>query len=114
MAALHKLLSSAIPLQRLRRVAGVGRSLLDEIVRDGARQMLTAALLAEVAAYIERFADQVDEACHRLVVRNGYHQQREQILGPPLGDIDAMPAEYLKLGRHIANRGYCRPKRSCG
>jgi hypothetical protein len=25
-----------------------------------------------------------------------------------------MPAEYLKLGRHIANRGYCRPKRSCG
>jgi hypothetical protein len=77
------------------------------------RQMLTAALLAEVAAYIEQFADQVDEACHRLVVRNGYHQQREQILGPPLGDIDAMPAEYLKLGRHIANRGYCRPKRSC-
>jgi hypothetical protein len=38
----------------------------------------------------------------------------QQILGPPLGDIDAMPAEYLKLGRHIANRGYRRPKRSCG
>jgi hypothetical protein len=31
-------------------VGGVGRSLLDEIVRDGARQMLTAALQAEVAA----------------------------------------------------------------
>jgi hypothetical protein len=30
-----------------------GCSLLDEIVRDGARQMLAAALLAEVAAYIE-------------------------------------------------------------
>jgi hypothetical protein len=28
-----------------------GRSLLDEIVRDGARQMLAAALQAEVAAY---------------------------------------------------------------
>ena len=55
----------------------VGRSLLDEIVRDGAQQMLTAALLAEVAAYIEQFGDQVDEAGHRLVVRNGYHQQRE-------------------------------------
>ena len=39
-----------------------GRSLLDEIVRDGAQQMLTAALLAEVAAYIEQFGDQVDEA----------------------------------------------------
>ena len=39
--------------------------------------MLTAALHAEVAAYIEQFGDQVDEAGHRLVVRNGYHQQRE-------------------------------------
>ncbi len=29
-----------------------GGSLLDEIVRDGARQMLAAALQAEVAAYI--------------------------------------------------------------
>jgi hypothetical protein len=36
---------------------GVGASLLDEIVRDGARQILAAALHAEVAAYIEQFAD---------------------------------------------------------
>ena len=56
---------------------GAGRSLLDEIVRDGARQMLAAALRAEVAAYVEAFADQLDEDGHRLVVRNGYHQQRE-------------------------------------
>ena len=40
-----------------------GGSLLDEIVRDGARQMLAAALQAEVAAYIEAFAD---EAGRRL------------------------------------------------
>jgi putative transposase len=32
--------------------AGQDRSILDEIVRDGARQMLAAALRAEVAAYI--------------------------------------------------------------
>ena len=54
-----------------------GRSLLDEIVRDGARQMLAAALQAEVAAYVAAFADQLDENGHRLVVRNGYHQPRE-------------------------------------
>ena len=54
-----------------------GRSLLDEIVRDGARQMLAAALQAEVAAYVAAFADQRDENGHRLVVRNGYHQPRE-------------------------------------
>jgi len=58
---------------------GAGRSLLDEVVRDGARQMLEAALKAEVADYIERFADQLDANGHRLVVRNGYHQQREVV-----------------------------------
>lgn len=30
---------------------GSGRSLLDEVVRDGARQMLAAALEAEVGLY---------------------------------------------------------------
>jgi transposase-like protein len=54
-----------------------GSSLLDEIVRDGARRMLAAALQAEVAAYIEAHADQLDSDGHRLVVRNGSHQPRE-------------------------------------
>ena len=39
--------------------------------------MLAAALQAEVAAYVERFTDQVDENGYRLVVRNGYHGERE-------------------------------------
>ena len=56
---------------------GDARSLLDEIVRDGARQMLAAALRAEVAAYVEQFTDLVDENGYRLVVRNGYHGERE-------------------------------------
>jgi len=57
--------------------AGVGGSLLDELVRDGARQMLAAALQAEVAAYVEAHADQLDGNGHRLVVRNGSHAARE-------------------------------------
>jgi putative transposase len=52
-------------------------SLLDEIVRDGARQMLAAALQAEVAAYIGAHVDEVDEHGWRLVVRNGYHAHWE-------------------------------------
>jgi len=51
--------------------------LLDQIVRDGARQMLAAALQAEVAAYVETQAGELDENGHRLVVRNGHHQARE-------------------------------------
>lgn len=54
-----------------------GGSLLDEIVRDGAGQMLAAALQAEVAAYVEQFTDELDEAGRRLVVRNGFHEPRE-------------------------------------
>ena len=40
--------------------ATAGGSLLDEIVRDGARAMLAAALQAEVAAYIDAHAGEVD------------------------------------------------------
>ncbi|QHE70342.1 IS256 family transposase [Rhodococcus sp. WAY2] len=59
--------------------ARVGGSLLDEIVRDGARQMLAAALQAEVADYIARHAGEIDDNGHRLVVRNGYHAEREVV-----------------------------------
>lgn len=68
---------------------GPGRSLLDEIVRDGARQMLAAALQAEVAAYVAQFADQLDEAGHRLVVRNGYHQAREVLTAAGAVEVKA-------------------------
>jgi putative transposase len=54
-----------------------GSSLLDEIVRNGARRMPAAALRAEVAAYVEAHADRVDENGHRLVVRNGHPAARE-------------------------------------
>ncbi|WIX93234.1 IS256 family transposase [Amycolatopsis sp. DG1A-15b] len=52
-------------------------SLIDQIVREGARRMLAEALRSEVDAYIAAFTDQRDEQGHRLVVRNGYHQPRE-------------------------------------
>jgi len=59
------------------RAEAVGGSLLDEIVRDGARQMLAAALAAEVAAYVEAHCGERDEQGRRLVVRNGHHAERE-------------------------------------
>ena len=53
--------------------------MLDEIVREAARQMLAVALQAEVSAYIDAHAEEVDEHGHRLVVRNGHHNEREVI-----------------------------------
>ena len=50
--------------------------MIDEIVRDGARRMLAAALEAEVAGYIDQFVGERDENGHRRVVRNGRAEPR--------------------------------------
>jgi transposase-like protein len=50
---------------------------IDDILRDGARRALQAALEREVEEYIERNSRQVDQAGHRLVVRNGHHPARK-------------------------------------
>jgi putative transposase len=52
------------------------RAALDEIVLDGARRMLAAALEVEVDAYIAGLAGERDERGHRLVVRNGRAEPR--------------------------------------
>ncbi|CCK24830.1 hypothetical protein BN159_0451 [Streptomyces davaonensis JCM 4913] len=51
-------------------------SLIDEIVREGARRMLAAGLEAEVNQYIAELAAETDGAGRRLVVRNGRHRPR--------------------------------------
>ena len=58
-----------------------GRSLLDEIAREGARRMLVAALESEVATYLETHSDEHDEEGHALVVRNGKGRTRKITLG---------------------------------
>ncbi|MEU6054509.1 IS256 family transposase [Streptomyces xanthochromogenes] len=52
-------------------------SLLDDIVSEGARRMLAAALEAEVDQYIAELAGERDEQGRRLVVRNGRHRVRQ-------------------------------------
>ena len=64
-------------------------SLIDEIVREGARRMLAEALQAEVDAYITAFAAERDENGRRLVVRNGYHQSREVLTGAGAVEVTA-------------------------
>ena len=69
--------AAAPVVQASGQAATVSGSLIDEIVRDGARRMLAAALEAEVAAYIEAHADRLDERGRRLVVRNGRAEPRQ-------------------------------------
>src|SRR3954447_26708975 len=94
-----------------------GRALLDEIVRDGARQMLAAALEAEVAAYIEAHAGEVDGRGRRLVVRNGHAQPRQvltaagavQVRAPRVNDkrVDEVAGERLRYASAILP-AWCR------
>jgi putative transposase len=50
---------------------------IDDILRDGARRALQAAIEREVEEYIERNSQHRDEHGHRLVVRNGHHPARK-------------------------------------
>ena len=50
---------------------------LDQLVREGARRMLAAALEAEVDDYLTASAAERDERGRRLVVRNGHARERQ-------------------------------------
>ncbi len=69
-----------------KRVAKESKQALDEILREGARRMLQSAIEAEVAEYVEKHKEIVDEETgHRKVVRNGH--QPERTIQSGLGDI---------------------------
>ena len=56
-------------------------SLLDDLAREGARQMLVKALETEVATYLAAGAGERDDDGHALVVRNGKGRARKVTLG---------------------------------
>src|SRR5262249_3007125 len=90
-----------------------GRSLLDEIVREGARRMLVAALETEVAAYLEAHREERDADGHALVVRNGKGRTRKGTVGagaipvsaPPVNDRRADPGEAARGERPAGGPG---------
>ena len=62
-------------------IDGKERSALDEVLRQGARQMLVKAIEEEVSAYIEAHQEEVGENGRRLVVRNGHARERTLVSG---------------------------------
>jgi putative transposase len=66
-----------------------GVSLLDDVVREGARRMLAAALEAEVDAYLADLADLRGEDGRRLAVRNGHHRARRVATGAGAIEVKA-------------------------
>jgi putative transposase len=62
---------------------------LDEIVREGARRMLAAALEAEVDDYVTGLVGELDERGHRLVTRNGHAERRTVVTAAGGIEIEA-------------------------
>ena len=54
---------------------------LEQLLREGARKLLQAAIENEVIDYIQLHKDRVDENGQRLVVRNGHLPEREVVSG---------------------------------
>jgi putative transposase len=57
------------------------RDVLSEVLRAGAQQMLTTAIEAEVAEWVESHRDLRDEMGHRQVIRNGHLPKRRITTG---------------------------------
>ena len=85
-------------------------SVLDEIVREGARRMLAAALQAEVDAYIDAHTDDRDERGRRLVVRNGTPEPRSITTGAGSIEIEAPRVNDRRVDEETGER--CRSRSS--
>lgn len=55
-------------------------SVVEKVLPEGARKMLQQALENEIEEHLMKYS-QTDENGHHLVVRNGYHPQREIVTG---------------------------------
>lgn len=77
---------------------------LDELVREGARRMLQAAIDTEVEGFIARHEDRRDDSGKRLVVKNGSLPARNILTGA--GSIE------VKQGRAFFLLTFVVPMRS--
>jgi putative transposase len=77
---------------------------LDELARQGARQMIALALQLEVAEYIENHAALRDEVGRRLVVRNGAAKPRTVIVGATPVTVQAPRVDDRRPGEKFTSR----------
>ena len=78
---------------------------LDELALEGARRMLAVALEEEVAGYIERHQEEVDDRGHRLVVRNGRAEARKVTCGAGTMEVRAP-----RINDKRVDEGGCRQR----
>jgi len=69
------------PVEKENQAAEQKNNLLEEIIREGARKVLQAAIEHEVGAYIDMFKELKDKDGRRMVVRHGFLPERHLLTG---------------------------------
>ena len=98
---------------------GVFTDSLTEILRNGARALLTQAVEAEVADFLAKHAELKTETGHQRVVRHGHLPEREIVTGigsvavrqPRVRDREAAEGERIRYSPSILPR-YARRSKS--
>jgi hypothetical protein len=82
---------------------GVFTDSLTEILRSGARALLTQAVEAEVAEFLAKHADLKTETGHQRVVRHGHLPEREIMTGIARSPFASRVCATAKLPRASAS-----------
>lgn len=69
------------PIDEKKQVEESPKSILEQVIQEGARRLLQAAIENEIAEYIERCTHIKDDKGHRMVVRNGKLPERSLVTG---------------------------------
>ena len=72
-------------------------SLMEKILRDGAKKMLQQTLENEVAEFLEKHSNSRDENGLKSVVRNGYNPPRDIVTGIGKFEVKAPRIDDRKL-----------------
>lgn len=88
------------------------QDVLTDLLRDGARRLLTQAIEAEVAAWVDDHAHLKDADGRRQVVRNGPLSQREPS-GPASGPSGSSSPGSETAGPPTNGRSSTRPSCRC-
>ena len=101
--------TSVIPFRQLESIDDP----LTEIAREGARRMLATAMEAEIAVFIEQFAEERLPDGRQRVVRHGYGPEREIQTG--IGPFQRTGQVRLPtLDRARKGRSRRQVRRNCG
>lgn len=77
---------------------------LDEIVKQGAKKLLSAAIQLEVKEYVDHLQDARNEDGRRLVVRNGTAKSRKISTGAGTLEIKAPRVNDKREGQHFTSQ----------